>query len=121
LSARGAEIVLFDRDERVGQVATEIHRDALGVQGSVTDPADVEAGIEAAARRWATLDVLVNAAGVATPGRVLERDSPLELERFVRVVEVNLVGTFNVLRLAAARMAAQEPDEGERGVIVNTA
>jgi NAD(P)-dependent dehydrogenase (short-subunit alcohol dehydrogenase family) len=67
------------------------------------------------------LDVVVNAAGVATPGRVLMSGEPLDLDDFRRVVEINLIGTFNVLRLAAAQMAKQEPEQGERGVIVNTA
>jgi NAD(P)-dependent dehydrogenase (short-subunit alcohol dehydrogenase family) len=121
LTARGARVVLLDRDERVRAVADEIGADALGVEGSVTDGGDVQRAIDAGAERWPTLDVVVNAAGVATPGRVLDREGPLDLERFARVVEINLIGTFNVLRLAAARMAAQEAEDGERGVIVNTA
>lgn len=121
LGDRGARVVLFDRDGSVVDVAAGIGDDALGVSGSVTEPADVRAALDAAAQRWETLDIVVNAAGVATPGRVLEGDEPLELERFARVVEVNLVGTFNVLRLAAARMIAHQPHDGERGVIVNTA
>jgi NAD(P)-dependent dehydrogenase (short-subunit alcohol dehydrogenase family) len=64
----------------------------------------------------------VNCAGVGFPGRVLTRDgTPNDLERFEFVVRVNLIGTFNVIRLAAAQMASQEPDDDERGVIVNTA
>lgn len=121
LADRGARVVLLDRDERVEQTAAEIGAGALGVRGSVTDGADVERALDAAAERWPTLDVVVNAAGVATPGRVLEGGAPLELGRFAKVVEINLVGTFNVLRLAAGRMAAQAARDGERGVIVNTA
>ena len=67
------------------------------------------------------LRVAVNCAGIGTPGRVVGKNGPLPLEQFARVVQVNLVGTFNVIRLAAAAMAATEPVEGERGVIVNTA
>jgi NAD(P)-dependent dehydrogenase (short-subunit alcohol dehydrogenase family) len=121
LAARGVRIVLFDLDQGVAEAASEIGGDAIGVRGSVTDAADVEAALEAAAQRWPRLDVAVNCAGVVTPGRVLQRGAPLDLERFRSVIEVNLIGTFNVLRLAAARMAAQEPRDDERGVIVNTA
>jgi NAD(P)-dependent dehydrogenase (short-subunit alcohol dehydrogenase family) len=67
------------------------------------------------------LRVAVNCAGIGTPGRVLGKAGPLPLEQFARVVTVNLVGTFNVLRLAAAAMAQTESVDGERGVIVNTA
>ena len=67
------------------------------------------------------LRVAVNCAGIGTPGRVLGRGGPLPLEQFAKVVTVNLIGTFNVLRLAAAAIAAGDPVDGERGVIVNTA
>jgi NAD(P)-dependent dehydrogenase (short-subunit alcohol dehydrogenase family) len=65
--------------------------------------------------------VTVNCAGIGSGARIVGRDGPYPLDRFRRVIEVNLVGTFNVLRLAAARMAELEPVDGERGVIVNTA
>ena len=72
--------------------------------------------------RWARPRLLVNCAGIGTAGRVLGRDGPLPLEAFAQVIAVNLVGTFNMLRLAAARMATLDPGpDGERGVIVNTA
>ncbi|HEY0701053.1 MAG TPA: SDR family NAD(P)-dependent oxidoreductase, partial [Micromonospora sp.] len=65
--------------------------------------------------------IVVNCAGIAPPAKVVGRDGPHPLALFSKVVEVNLIGTFNVLRLAAARMAATEPVDGERGVVVNTA
>ncbi len=107
LLERGMRVIGLDRDERVRDVPG-----VEGIQGSVTEPADVEAAMAAAG----ALHLVVNAAGVATPGRVLDTD----LERFARVVEINLIGTFNVLRIAAARMAENELEAGERGVIVNT-
>lgn len=121
LAGRGVKVALFDRDEGVEQVAREIGPAAISIQGSVTDATDVQKAVDAATDRWERLNVVVNAAGVATPGRVLDGTTPHELERFAQVISVNLVGTFNVLRLAAARMAENEPEDGERGVIINTA
>jgi NAD(P)-dependent dehydrogenase (short-subunit alcohol dehydrogenase family) len=86
----------------------------------VTDPAAVQAAVEMAVAA-APLRIVVNCAGVGTPGRVLGKGGVLPLEQFEFVVHVNLIGTFNVIRLAAAAMAATESVDGERGVIVNTA
>jgi NAD(P)-dependent dehydrogenase (short-subunit alcohol dehydrogenase family) len=107
LLQRGARVIALDRDERVHEIPG-----VEGVQGSVTEPADVEAAVNVAG----ALHVVVNAAGVATPGRVLKTDT----KAFADVIAINLIGTFNVLRIAAARMAENEPEDGERGVIVNT-
>jgi NAD(P)-dependent dehydrogenase (short-subunit alcohol dehydrogenase family) len=90
------------------------------VPTDVTDEASVQDAVSRAAERG-PLRVAVNCAGIGTPGRVLGKNGALALEAFTRVVTVNLIGTFNVLRLAAAAMAATEPVDGERGVIVNTA
>ncbi len=100
-------------------------RTAVFVPADVTDEAQVQAAVDAAAA-LGPLRIVVNCAGIATPGKVLGRDGVLPLENFNRVIQVNLVGTFNVIRLAAAAMAATEPattDLGgpERGVIINTA
>ncbi|CAN5277085.1 3-hydroxyacyl-CoA dehydrogenase [soil metagenome] len=91
------------------------------VPADVTDPRQVQAAVDLAVERFGGLHVAVSCAGVAPPGRVLGRRGPLPLDRFADVVNVNLVGTFNVVRLAAAAMARNEPDDGERGVLVNTA
>jgi NAD(P)-dependent dehydrogenase (short-subunit alcohol dehydrogenase family) len=88
--------------------------------GDVCDTEAVEAAVAAAAEA-APLRIVVNCAGVGDPARVLRRGEPLDLAAFRRVIEINLVGTFNVVRLAAARIARAEPLDGERGVIVNTA
>ncbi|MDX1605604.1 MAG: SDR family NAD(P)-dependent oxidoreductase, partial [Candidatus Competibacterales bacterium] len=93
------------------------------VAADVTDAAAVQAAVDAAVGRHGALHGAINCAGVAPIGKVLERDgSPHDLDRFRRTIEINLIGTFNVVRLAAAAILRHEPDaEGERGVIVNTA
>ncbi|MCW2608392.1 MAG: 3-hydroxy-2-methylbutyryl-CoA dehydrogenase [Frankiales bacterium] len=119
LSAAGAAVVVVDLPGSDGQAAA----DRLGgvfAPTDVTDEASVRAAVEAAGR-LGPLRVAVNCAGVGTPGRVLGKQGPLPLEQFARVVTVNLLGTFNVIRLAAEAMAQTEPVGGERGVLVNTA
>jgi len=92
------------------------------VGGDVTDPASVAAALDALGHGDPALRVVVNCAGIAPARKVLSSRGVHELELFRRVVEVNLVGTFNVLRLAAERIARADPDtDGQRGVIVNTA
>jgi NAD(P)-dependent dehydrogenase (short-subunit alcohol dehydrogenase family) len=87
----------------------------------VTLPGSVQAAL-AAAQQLGTLRGVVNCAGILAAARVLGRDGPHDLEMFNRVIQVNLVGTFNVVRLAAAAMSTSAPDaDGERGVIINTA
>lgn len=100
-------------------------KSAVFVPADVTSEAEVQAAVDTAAA-LGPLRIVVNCAGIATPGKVLGRDGILPLEAFNRVVQVNLVGTFNVLRLAAAAMVDTEPvatERGgpERGVIINTA
>jgi NAD(P)-dependent dehydrogenase (short-subunit alcohol dehydrogenase family) len=88
----------------------------------VTSGDEVAAALAEASERFGGLHVVVNCAGIATVGRTLRRDgSALPLEEFERAIRVNLIGTFNVMRLGAAQMARQEPHGEERGVIVNTA
>jgi NAD(P)-dependent dehydrogenase (short-subunit alcohol dehydrogenase family) len=100
-------------------------RTAVFVPADVTDEAQVQAAVDAASA-LGPLRIVVNCAGIATPGKVLGRDGVLPLDAFSRVIQVNLVGTFNVIRLAAAAMATTEPASTElggpeRGVIINTA
>lgn len=121
LVAGGAKAVIVDRDEGRGQeLAREL--DAVFAQADVTDPAQVEAAV-AQASALGPLRVAVSCAGVGWAARTLDKTGkPHDLELFRTVIGINLVGTFNVLRLAAAAMAKTEPAEhGERGVIVNTA
>lgn len=128
----GASVVLLDLASSDGQaVADDLNSRAQAGQSAVFAPADVTSDAEvraavATAAGLGPLRIVVNCAGIATPGKVLGRDGVLPLEAFSRVVQVNLVGTFNVLRLAAEAMVATEPvttwlGGPERGVIINTA
>ncbi len=117
----GARVVLVDLPSSPGeQVAADLGDAVAFAPADVTDEDAVRAAVDLAAG-MGPLRVAVTCAGIATPGRVLGRKGVLPLPDFVRVVQVNLVGTFNVLRLAAERMAAIEPVGEERGVIVMTA
>ena len=118
----GARAVLVDLPTSKGEeVAAGLGGAAVFAAADVTDPAAVSAALDAAAG-LGTLRVLVNCAGIGAAGRVLAKDGhAYDLEPFARVVQVNLIGSFNAIRLAAERMAAAEPVGGERGVIVNTA
>ena len=121
LVAAGASVVLLDLPGSSGKAAAERLGDAVEfVATDVTDGGSVQAAVNRATERG-PLRVAVSCAGVGTPGRVLGRSGPQPLEQFAHVVTVNLIGTFNVLRLAAAAMAENEPVDGERGVVVNTA
>jgi len=100
-----------------GARVTTLDLRGADVDGDVRSEADVLAALDA----LGDVRIVVNCAGVADPGRTVGRDGPLALEAFERVVGINLVGTFNVVRLAAARMTKLEPIGEERGVIVNTA
>ena len=119
LAKGGAHVVLIDLPGSAGaEQAT-----ALGgsfVPADVTDEQQVSTALDAAVQHG-PLRVAVNCAGVGTAGRVIGKKGVLALEDFARVVNVNLIGTFNVIRLAAVRMLEAEPVDGERGVIVNTA
>jgi NAD(P)-dependent dehydrogenase (short-subunit alcohol dehydrogenase family) len=119
---QGGSVVVADVDtERGERVAAELGERARFVPTDVTDEASVGAAM-AAALELGGPHVAVSCAGIAPAERVLGRDGPHSLARFVAAIQVNLVGTFNVTRLAAQAMAANEPGEdGERGVIVNTA
>jgi NAD(P)-dependent dehydrogenase (short-subunit alcohol dehydrogenase family) len=119
----GARVVIVDLPQSDGEtVAKEIGDAARFSAADVTNSDEVQAAVGVAASDFGGLHVVVNCAGVGFPGRVLTREgAPNDLERFEFVVRVNLIGTFNVIRLGAAQIASQEPDGEERGVIVNTA
>ena len=93
----------------------------LYLKGDVTSGDSVTSCFDQVMDRFAGIHVLVNCAGILGASRIVTRDGPHDLDLFKRVIEVNLIGTFNTLRLAAERMSANEPnDDGERGVIINT-
>ena len=124
LARGGAAVVIADLPSSPGATVAEEITGAGGrarfVPTDVTDETAVQAAVDAAGA-LAPLRVVVNCAGVGTPGKVVGKKGPLPLAVFQQVVAVNLVGTFNVIRLAAAAMISTEPVEGERGVVVNTA
>jgi NAD(P)-dependent dehydrogenase (short-subunit alcohol dehydrogenase family) len=122
LTALGLKVVIFDRALDAGQALAAELGTGAAVGGDINDDADVNGAIEAASG-LAPLAVVVNVAGGGAGGRTLSRDNtPMGIEPFRSTIELNTIGTFNVTRLSAARMAANEADEfGQRGVVVNTA
>jgi NAD(P)-dependent dehydrogenase (short-subunit alcohol dehydrogenase family) len=121
LHEAGAAVVILDLPSSPGEeLAAELGDRARFVPADVRDEAQVQAAVDAA-RELGTLRIAVNCAGVGTPGRVVGKRGPLPLEDFQNVININLVGTFNVTRLAAAAMLDNEPVDGDRGVIVMTA
>jgi len=121
LMAAGAKVAVVDVNKAaIDKFSAETG--ALGLECDVTSAESAQKAIDAAKAKNGVARVLINCAGVGTPGKAVGRDGPLALEKFVRVVQINLIGTFNMIRLAAADMQKAEPlSTGERGVIVNTA
>jgi NAD(P)-dependent dehydrogenase (short-subunit alcohol dehydrogenase family) len=117
LSSRGAKVVMLDLPASDGAAVAGSMENTVFVPGDVRDEKDVRAAVDAAG----DLRVAISCAGVGTGRRILGREGVIPMDLFARVVEVNLYGTVNVLRLSAERMSALEPIDGERGVIVNTA
>jgi NAD(P)-dependent dehydrogenase (short-subunit alcohol dehydrogenase family) len=121
LHERGARVVLLDLPISGGEVAAkEIGADAYFTAADVTSAGDVMSAMDFAAS-LGDVRAVINCAGVGTPGKVLGKTGPLPLADFERVIRINLLGTFNVLRLAAEKIAQAEPIDGERGVIIDTA
>ncbi|MDH5359786.1 MAG: 3-hydroxyacyl-CoA dehydrogenase [Gammaproteobacteria bacterium] len=122
LHAIGASIVLADVNEERGESnATGLERGVF-VKTDITDETSVQNCIDTAISRFGRLDGLVNCAGIPGAERVLGREGPHSLEYFNRSIQVNLIGTFNMIRLAVEAMDKNEPkDTGERGVIINSA
>jgi NAD(P)-dependent dehydrogenase (short-subunit alcohol dehydrogenase family) len=124
LVARGARVAIYDLPRSKGaELAKELGAAACFVPGDVTDEAAVQAALDEAIGVFGPLRALVNCAGIGSAARTVGKDAaPFPLDAFVRTIQVNLIGSFNVLRLAAARMVGNAPlADGERGAIVNTA
>jgi NAD(P)-dependent dehydrogenase (short-subunit alcohol dehydrogenase family) len=115
-------VLIADLNRDAGAaLAAELGERAAFAETDVTDPLSMERAVDAATQHGG-LHILVACAGVATAEKVLGKEGPLDLQRFARVVQINLIGTFNAIRLAADRMTRNPPNgEGERGVIVTTA
>jgi NAD(P)-dependent dehydrogenase (short-subunit alcohol dehydrogenase family) len=123
LLGAGAQVVIADVNEAAGEaLATQLGENARFVKTDVTSEDSMRSAVEAAASLGNGLRVLVNCAGIAIAEKVIGKDTTHDLNRFAKVIQVNLVGVFNAIRLGAEAMQRNEPDaEGERGVIINTA
>ena len=121
LAAAGAKVAIFDLQVVLGeQNGREIN--GIFVKNNVADAASVEASVKTVVEKLGTPRVVVNCAGIGRSGRTISKSGPHDLAMFSQVIQVNLIGTFNVIRVAAYAMSQSEPlDGGERGVIVNTA
>jgi len=122
-AASQANVVIADLNTAAGEaLAKEIGATARFVRTDVTDEASTQTAVNVALESFGSLRGAINCAGIGIAERTLGRDKPHPLDAFARVIQVNLIGTFNVIRLAAAAIALSEPNAaGERGVIVNTA
>jgi NAD(P)-dependent dehydrogenase (short-subunit alcohol dehydrogenase family) len=119
----GARVGIFDKSQSNAEaLAKELGDNAIALPGDVSVEADVKAAIDATIAKFGPLGIAVNCAGIGTVGKVLGKEGPHTAELFERTLKVNLLGTFNVVRLSAAQMQNNAPNAGgERGVIVNTA
>jgi 3-hydroxyacyl-CoA dehydrogenase/3-hydroxy-2-methylbutyryl-CoA dehydrogenase len=123
LSSLGAKVAILDIvAERGERLAAELGPDVIFVSADVTDDESVRAAIEKVVAAFGAIHVAINCAGVGEPGKVLSKKGPMSLDFFKRVIQINLVGTLNIIRLAVEQMVKNVPDgEGEKGVIINTA
>ena len=120
LAAAGAKVAVLDVNE-AGAAAVAKEIGGLAIACDVSDASSGEEAVAKARAAHGPARVLVNVAGILIPGRIVGKDGPLALDKFKKVIDVNLVGTFNMMRLAAADMAALPPlEDGERGVIIST-
>jgi NAD(P)-dependent dehydrogenase (short-subunit alcohol dehydrogenase family) len=121
LAAAGAKVAVFDMaEDNAKRVAADIG--GIACACNVTDSASTEAAVAKAREAHGPARIVVQCAGIAPPASIVGKKGPLPLEKFEMVVDVNLNGTFNVMRLAAADILAMDPlDTGERGVMINTA
>lgn len=124
LVAEGANVMMFDLDaEKVQAQASMLGEQAIWTSGDVSDEQQVQAAIDKTLLQFGTLHININSAGIGAAAKTVGRDGPMNMEQFSRVIRVNLLGTFNVLRLCAAVMVKNEPlnEDKERGVIINVA
>jgi NAD(P)-dependent dehydrogenase (short-subunit alcohol dehydrogenase family) len=121
LAEAGAKVAVLDINKAAAdEIAAEIG--GVAVQCDVSNAAEGEAAIAAAREVHGPVAICINCAGIGTSGRIVGRDGPMNLDQFARVININLIGTFNIMRLAAADMMTREANGGgERGIVVNTA
>lgn len=123
LVANGARVALFDVDEEKGKALAEaLGAAALFCKTDVTDEASVQDALSKTMESFGSLQVAVNCAGISPPAKVIGKEGPMSLGMFNKVVQVNLIGTINVIRLAGEKMLQNAPNnDGEKGVVINTA
>jgi 3-hydroxyacyl-CoA dehydrogenase/3-hydroxy-2-methylbutyryl-CoA dehydrogenase len=123
LSAQGAKVAIFDiAVERGKKIAADLGPNCIFVAADVTSDEESRVAVEQIVTAFGAINVAINCAGVADPGKVLSKKGPMSLAFFNRVVQINLVGTLNIIRLAVEQMVKNTPNgEGEKGVIINTA
>ncbi len=121
-AADGARVVVADlASDKAKQITSEIGANALFVKTNVADEQNVKAAIDQAVEKFGALHIAVNCAGIGIPAKVLGKEGPMSMADFDKVMQVNLMGTMNVIRFAAQKMANNTPnEEGERGIIINT-
>jgi NAD(P)-dependent dehydrogenase (short-subunit alcohol dehydrogenase family) len=121
LAERGARVAIFDRNREAAEAMAR-ETGMPGLAGDVTSESDVAAALAAASARNGATRILVNCAGIGTARRIVGRDGPMPLAEFERTIKVNLIGTFNMMRLFAAEATRLDPlPGGERGVVVSVA
>ena len=123
LHGAGANVVIADLNGELGEkLAAELGERAAFNRTNVAAEADARAAVDLAVSRFGGLQGLINCAGIGNAGKVLGKDGPLPLAEFSRSIEINLIGSFNMIRLAAEAMSKGEAQaDGERGIIINTA
>ena len=123
LVKKGAKVAIVDIDSGKGEkLASSVGTDAIFVNADVTSEADIRQALRKITDTFGKINVAVNCAGIPNPGKIMSKKGPLPLDSFNKVLQVNLVGTLNVIRLAVEQMINNTPNvEGEKGVIVNTA
>lgn len=123
LLERGAKVSIFDfAEERGEKLAAELGDAAIFCMTDVTDEKSVQGSVDKTMDALGAIHVAINCAGVGSPAKVLGKEGPLSMDHFNKVVQINLMGTMNVVRLAAGKMVENTPNEdGEKGVVINTA
>lgn len=124
IAERGGRVAIFDLNkERALQLIEELGGETVAFfETDVANAKQVEKNVSQVVERFGSVNAVVNCAGIGTPGKVVSKTGPLPLEQFEKVVRINLVGSFNVIRVAAAAMQKNTPNgSGERGIIISTA
>jgi NAD(P)-dependent dehydrogenase (short-subunit alcohol dehydrogenase family) len=122
-ASEGANVAILDMNAELGEaLAKELCKNAVFHKTDVSDEQNVQAAVDATMAAFGKIHTVINCAGIVIPSKILVKGEPAPLSSFTKTIQVNLLGTINVIRLAAAQMLKNEPNEdGERGVVINTA